>query len=666
MDELERLRQMYLQTYGVDPEEEPALPGYAELSNLAPESAQSPIVDPWAPTPLAPEARDSLVDPFPASPAPEVPAAESPVTAQPIASGSISETTPSVVVTPKYDQSGTPITGDDPYARIGKARNPGVEAGRLTSGILANDAMRAEELLGQYTDAAQGEAGVEREASLEASKLAEQRAAEIRQMRVEAENQIRSSDDDIRTIASTEPDPGRFWSTRSAGQKALYYITAALQAFSKPEEVPKVSELLLKFIDDDIARQKDRIGAELDAAKGRASSVREMIVAGKSDAEAIHGQRTVRFEAMKRGAMAKWVAAGKTAAATKEYNDTIGALGQAEAKSFSDTADATMKLRQQSAQIALQKRELQYRMDKDAAAAQAAAQGAPENARFPSGNAVVTDASGKQQPWVVLVKESLKENTMRAPAFDGAMSAIDDLESYVAEQQAKGRPAIAISKDPEFRSRMARSVRPIAQSLGYEKNISDKEAEQLSDAIMGGAVPDSFRDTTIGAFATTMQLNPKNIGESIGRVRQGVSGSYSSWLSTNADPNYYGGRRPDVVIPAKRPSTREQDISSTIGAKAGIDSRQRAAVGDVTASFLPSQSYDAMREVARNTMDKQDVSDLALAVSSIPEGTPERAKAQALLDRVTKVKSVNPARLPSHERDQYMMDVISLNKELGK
>lgn len=657
--ELDKARRAYIAMYGVDPEEElaaqgAATPSYADsLATTAPDALSPP--PPPDVNPFTPDATESPVA-APNLPAPSVP----------VQSVSLSETTPSVVVTPKYAQTGVDNITDTSLRDISVARNPMGKAAEVAQSGLAAQGARAEDALAEATRVSAGAQTVEEADAQRRVQAADARMAEIAKFQQEAQNRVTQIDGEIKQIAETEPDPGRFWSSRSTGQKALYYITAALQAFSKPEEVPQVSSLLLKFIDDDIARQEDRIGRELDAAKGRASSVRELITADKSAMESQYALRTSRLEAMRAGAMAEWVAAGRTAAATAERDAKLAAIDGTKMQLGMDVAKSTVMQRQQNAQIALQKRELAYRMQKDAQAAQAAAQSAPENARFPSGNAVVTDAQGNKQPWVVLVKESLRENTTRAPAFDGAMSAIDDLESYVAEQQAKGRAALAISKDPEFKSRMARSVRPIAQSLGYEKNISDKEAEQLSDAIMGGAVPDSFRDTTVGAFFTTIQLNPKNIGESIGRVRQGVSGSYSSWLSTNADPNYYGAQRPDVVIPAKRPTTREQDISSTIGAKADIDARQRAVTGDVVSSFVPSQSYDAMREVARNTMDKQDVSDLAAAVGSIPEGTPERAKAQALLDRVAKVKSVNPARLLSHERDQYMMDVISLNKELGK
>ena len=367
-------------TYGIDPEEELAnTASYQDaMASMAPTDAPSPIVDSWQ-TDVSPEAVGSpVVDPFTSgTPAPGLPPA--PVVAPPEAvSAKVSESVP--VAVPRYNQSGTATTGNDIYAQIAGAKNPGVAAARGTDQLLSDETARAQQLLLDKDAIYQGEAGVQEAASIEGSRLAEERAAEIRQMRGEAENQIRTSDEDIKEIASTEPDPGRFWSSRTTGQKALYYITAALQAFSKPDEVPKVAELMLKFVDDDIARQGDRIKQELDAAKGRAQSTRDMIVAGKSDAEAIHAQRTLRFESLTRGAMAKWVAAGKTAAATQEYNQTLSAIGAAKAKSFNDTADMTLKLREQLAQQAhraatlkLQREELDYKKDQDAKKAVAAA-----------------------------------------------------------------------------------------------------------------------------------------------------------------------------------------------------------------------------------------------------------------------------------------------------
>lgn len=513
-------------TYGIDPEEELAnTASYQDaMAGMAPTAAPSPIVDPWQ-TDVSPEAVGSpVVDPFAAgTPAPGL--APAPVVAPPEAvSAKVSESAP--VALPKYAQVGTPTTGTDAYAQIAGAKDPAVAAGRATAGILANDKAAAADLLGQYSDVYQGEAGVERDAAIEVSRLAEQRAAEIRQMKVEAENQIRTSDDEIREIASVEPDPGRFWSSRTSGQKALYYITAALQAFSKPDEVPKVAELLLKFVDDDIGRQEDRMKRELDAAKGRGASVREMIVAGKSDAEAIHGQRTLRFEAMKRGAMAKWVAAGKTAAATEEYNKTIAGIGAAEAKSFDDTARMTLQQREQIAAQRARAAELAYRKQRDRqedAAKAAAGAGAVDAIPFQGSKVYRRTPDGKL--------EQLYGEGGSALDYVPLNKAVPD--SVVTEVSKK---ALAQQRLTQSSARM---YRYLDKAGGVADLITDKQyvdfardfAVDLRNAKEVGVMTDQDIDRQLvrlglrlmpdGVGITTvadLQVSPKTVREAVGQT----------------------------------------------------------------------------------------------------------------------------------------------------
>lgn len=131
----------------------------------------------------------------------------------------------------------------------------------------------------------------------------------------QAVNKITVADEEIRRLSEREPDPGRFWETRTDGQKALYFLTMALQAFSSPDQAPSVSDALMKYIDRDIKMQEDRMGREVDAAQGRAKSVRELIAMGSDKTEAVYKARQSRLAALYRMQMAPANAAMETASA---------------------------------------------------------------------------------------------------------------------------------------------------------------------------------------------------------------------------------------------------------------------------------------------------------------------------------------------------------------
>jgi hypothetical protein len=176
--------------------------------------------------------------------------------------------------------------------------------------------------------------------------------------------------------------------------------------------------------------------------------------------------------------------------------------------------------------------------------------------------------------------------------------------------------------------------------MGYEKNISDKEGEQLATAVTSGGDLGSIKDSTFGEIAVAMQNNPEKMLGSIQRMSAGISSTYGSRMSSNADVGYYGGQRPLIYVTEPTERTRDEIVRDTFkarGAKEDV-SAQSTPNGKAEAivrniPFVATEGYDGIREVVKNTMDlplKEQLERLDAAKSALPEGSPSRRKADAL------------------------------------
>lgn len=295
-----------------------AMAGVTDLPPAAPRLDMAGLVDQAAPMPLP---------------------GGMPVTAQPTqALASESSSTKKVVGNRKYAQGGAPVS-DPQLAAITASANPEAEgASQALAGLdTAQSGVEkaTKDLAAIEAERAMAQKGViEEDDRVRAEEMARQE-----QFQVEAEQKITAIDQEIKEFAAREPDPGRFWSSRSAGQKALYLITAALQAFSKPEEVPKVADVLGRFIDQDIKIQEDRLSRELSAAQGRGKSVRELITMGKEKDAAVYALRLGAVESLEKMLDADFRAKGASPKAELAVAQSRAALAEMKGKYFKEAAD---------------------------------------------------------------------------------------------------------------------------------------------------------------------------------------------------------------------------------------------------------------------------------------------------------------------------------------
>lgn len=310
----------------------------------------------------------------------------------------------------KYETGTGDILAAD-MAAIDAAKNPEATAGQLN----ATDAQ--DTMAGVVSNQADIAALAEQQAA-EESVILQQEAGQVEEYQQDVEhayqeglNRIDEIDREVAELASREPDPGRYWSTRTAGQKAAYLLVAALQAFSKPEEVPKVVDMVTKFIDDDVRIQEDRMGRELAAAQGRGKSVREIISMGKEKDAAIYGQKMLAVQGLEKALASKMRGLGAgpaaeaqilaakqvTDAATARYRDGAaeGARKNAEVE-----AKRLEGARQRAHESAMLRARIQADKDSEdrAAKAKAASAEGPATLPFQNTEVFVVGPDGKEMP----------------------------------------------------------------------------------------------------------------------------------------------------------------------------------------------------------------------------------------------------------------------------
>lgn len=618
--------------------------------------------------PVADSSPAGLVDPFP-SPA---------ATSQSVAS-SEKDSSSTIVGNRKYAQGGEPMPAGS-VADITKSANPEAMASQMA---IDEATQRRDSAVSLFQDQAalEAEGAMEEKQALAADdRIRVDEMARQAQFQQEAENRIAEVDMEIQDVAEREPDPSRFWSSRSAGQKALYMLTAALQAFSKPEEVPKVADVLAKFIDQDIKIQEDRLSRELAAAQGRGRSVRELITMGKEKDAAVYALRRGAVEGLAKMLDADMRQKGAPLKAQESIQRANEALGMLSAGWYKEAAAGERSNREmiwKSQEAAKERSFRASQAEKERQANAPAAETVSPNARFYADGAssIIDPRTGQQVNHIVLNKEALRPSVDWTTQYESGKRAVDDLRAYVESKVAEGRTSAWVLKhDPEFKSRFAATVRPLAQAMGYEKNISNQEGEQIATAVTAGGNLDSVKDSTFGEIAVAMQNNPEKMLGAIQRMSAGISSTYGSRMSSNADVGYYGGQRPLIYVTEPTERSRDQIVRDTFTAKGVKEdvSAQSTPRGkaDAILANLPlatSDAYQSVVEVAKNTMDKplkQQLSDIRAATENLPEGSAAKRKADRLEKLIIEYRSSGGSFGPFSAKSKKKMS--ALEKEVGK
>lgn len=141
-------------------------------------------------------------------------------------------------------------------------------------------------------------AAVEQQAGLGKAELVDEYVLEMDQMEESAAAKLREADEDVRVLAGREPDPARFWNNADTMTKVLYSIAALVQSVDKPGEVPMATKALNDMISRDIAIQEGAMGRELDAAKGRARTARELIQMSGDKSAVTYKEKQARIAAL--------------------------------------------------------------------------------------------------------------------------------------------------------------------------------------------------------------------------------------------------------------------------------------------------------------------------------------------------------------------------------
>lgn len=459
-------------------------------SFIPPPAEPSPIVDPFvdAAAPVA-------------EPAPEIPA---PAPAG--GSESVSLSVPFAV--PKYSNK----------AGLGTILDKNLQAGTQDLAALESEAAG---IAGEKIQVAQDLAEADKSLAGGQVEAVDQHMADQDEAYVKSENAINSLDEEIKQLSSREPDPGRFWDTRTDGQKALYFITMALQAFSNPSEVPAVSQTLMRFIDQDIAAQEKRMASEVDAAQGRAKSVREIIMLGKEKDDAIYQARQSRLKALYDMNTAQIKATSTGIQAKEELSKTRSVLAAA----MADNREKYFKGKLEIESQAIARGHLAIaRSEEKRKAAAASSQGAPQGVFVQNLTAGGIGEGGK--------------SVVPNPTITGAGAKLYDLASEHASssqvlgdglqilREARERGEKSPFTSPEFRQWARRSGPALSNMQGVKGAQSDRD---VMDA--GAGLGRNLIDKN-GILSLETLANSATDWQSVEKVLEAMDRSSSRYYET--------------------------------------------------------------------------------------------------------------------------------------
>lgn len=200
---------------------------------------------------------------------------------------------------------------------------------------------------------AEGIAGIaeaERAGAIDKAGLVDEYIGEMDQYEADAERKLAEADEDVRVLAGREPDPSRFWNNADTMTKVLYSVAALLQSVSKPDEVPMATKALNDMIERDIGMQEARMGRELDSAKGRAKTARELIQMSGDKAAVLYKEKQARIASLVAAAAARDMAKVQTADSMQESSKLRGTLHAAALKNRRDYEASLVRSAQLSAQ----------------------------------------------------------------------------------------------------------------------------------------------------------------------------------------------------------------------------------------------------------------------------------------------------------------------------
>lgn len=561
-----------------------ALPGPGAIQDeLAAALAAQPVTEPPTATP-APQAPPDIQ-----TPAPTVPqqVTAPPAVAQPPATSAIPPSQPPAA--PAAQGKGTATSSSFAGVReedkasvqspLDKATAAGERMAETTKEIAEKEQKDAVEAAQMRAVEAKRAADAEIEQSLA-------KEAAVEQARREATAKMVRLDAEIEDLARREPDPSRFWNSRTSGQKVAYFLTAALQAVADPTKVPSIHGIVMKMIDDDIGRQDTSLQRQLAAAQGKKGSLKEQYLMQKEGDEARFAEQAVRLKALQSKYQADIDKFGSTSAAGVAALKSKKQVDEILAETYKAAFDGQMKIASQrvsESQNALAwSRFRQERADAEAARAGAGMdgqylgsfEGAEVSLMVP-----VRGPDGKESFVKVGTDTPVKfrDDKEAVKRFYDAQGKLNDAvqsTNAIARLQTRiGKMGIAEAMlDPEVNQMLQIYARGLASASGEGKVLSNQEQSAYKGAItMSGEV--DTRKIASMLFSSKGELTATG-NKLISYMRDGAKLDYEQALQSAADPNFFRTGRPRVDVKWEKPLTADE-----IRAGAG---REVAEAGSIT------------------------------------------------------------------------------------
>lgn len=565
---------------------------------MLPEAVESPVP--------ADSQSGSPVDPFP-SPA---------STSQSVAS-SEKDSSSTIVGNRKYAQGGAPVTPGAVSSIVGSS-NPEAQASQLA---IDEATQRRNDAVSLFEDQAALEADQamkEKQVLAADDRIRQDEMARQVQFQQEAENRIAEVDMEIQEIAEREPDPSRFWSSRSAGQQALYMLTAALQAFSKPDEVPKVAEVLSKFIDQDIKIQEDRLSRELAAAQGRGRSVRELITMGKEKDAALYALRRGSVESLSKMLDADMRQKGAPLKAQESVQRANEALGLLSAGWYKEAAAGERSNRE----MIFRKQEAAKERAFKASEAEKERKARADEKKLENGDAApvvrisgvengITTAGGERDGVVLnptmgkeaiaLVSDTVRKHNSAAKLFAKLYTVNDRI-------RREGRSA---ALDKELSDLLVASAGQMAKMGGDTGALS--EGDMVRNMKPFGTISFSNSGEVLGvSLLKSAQTNPDSIQKYLDYVDDRLRAGSQSMLSTATHPDY-----PKPTIATGKDIYLRESAQAAEADKAESASRLKSYVRGAEPSGIGQAEERAVRAVSGGLFLPKD--ELSIATSKVAD-----------------------------------------------
>lgn len=556
--------------------------------------------------PVADSSPAGLVDPFPA------PAA----TSQSVAS-SEKDSSSTIVGNRKYAQEGAPLV-PGAMATIAGSANPEAQASQLA---LDEATQRRDSAVSLFQDQAALEAeGAMKEKQVLAAdeRIRQDEMARQVQFQQEAENRITQVDIEIQDVAEREPDPSRFWSSRSAGQKALYMLTAALQAFSKPEEVPKVAEVLSRFIDQDIKIQEDRLARELAAAQGRGRSVRELITMGKEKDAAVYALRRGSVESLAKMLDADLRQKGAPLKAQESVQRANEALGLLSAGWYKEAAAGERSNREMIWKSQEAAKERSFRASQAEKERQARADekkleagGADPVVRISGVENGITTAGGEKDGVVLnptmgkeaisLISDTVRKHNSAAKLFSKLYAVNDRIR----------REGGSTALDKELSDLLIASAGQMAKMGGDTGALS--EGDMVRNMKPFGTISFSNSGEVLGvSLLKSARTNPESVQKYLDYVDDRLRSGSQAMLSTATHPDY-----PKPTIATGKDIYLRESAQSAEADKAEGASRRKSYVEGAGPSGLGQAEEKAVRSVSGGLFLPKD--ELSIATEKVAD-----------------------------------------------